>query len=205
VLGVLLWYGLYETGIHPTIAGVILGLLAPVSPIIEKKYIDIEELKNVSTVENAIKTKKIAKNSVSVVEWLEHVIHPWSAFLVVPIFAFANSGIKIDSKTFELMFQSKVALGIILGLVIGKPVGILLLTYFTKFSKIGQIPKDVKWHQLLGVGNAAGIGFTVAIFIAKLAFKDQEIQDLAILSVLVASVISALIAVVALKISDKNS
>jgi NhaA family Na+:H+ antiporter len=205
VLGVLLWYGLYETGIHPTIAGVILGLLAPVSPIIEKKYIDIEELKNVSTVENAIKTKRIAKNSVSVVEWLEHVIHPWSAFLVVPIFAFANSGIKIDSKTFELMFQSKVALGIILGLVIGKPVGILLLTYFTKFSKIGQIPKDVKWHQLLGVGNAAGIGFTVAIFIAKLAFKDQEIQDLAILSVLVASVTSALIAVVALKISDKNS
>ncbi|MFZ9360881.1 MAG: Na+/H+ antiporter NhaA, partial [Candidatus Nanopelagicales bacterium] len=164
-----------------------------------------EELKNVSTVANAIKTKKIAKNSVSVVEWLEHVIHPWSAFLVVPIFAFANSGIKIDSKTFELMFQSKVALGIVLGLVIGKPVGILLLTYFTKFSKIGQIPKDVKWHQLLGVGNAAGIGFTVAIFIAKLAFKDQEIQDLAILSVLVASVISALIAVVALKISDKNS
>lgn len=205
VLGVLLWYGLYETGIHPTIAGVILGLLAPVTPIIEKKYIDIDELKNVSTVENAIKSKKIAKNSVSVVEWLEHVIHPWSAFLVVPLFAFANSGIKIDSKTFELMLQSSVALGIILGLVVGKPVGILLLTYFTKFSKIGQIPKDVKWHQLLGVGNAAGIGFTVAIFIAKLAFKEQEIQDLAILSVLVASVISALIAVVAFKLSDKKS
>ena len=138
-------------------------------------------------------------------EWLEHVIHPWSAFLVVPLFAFANSGIKINSKTFELMLQSNVALGIIVGLVVGKPVGILLLTYFTKFSKIGQIPKDVKWHQLLGVGNAAGIGFTVAIFIAKLAFKDQEIQDLAILSVLVASVTSALIAVVAFKISDKKS
>ncbi len=202
VLGVLLWYGLYETGIHPTIAGVILGLLAPVTPFIEKNYIDIDELKNVSTVENAIKTKKIAKNSVSVVEWLEHVIHPWSAFLVVPLFAFANSGIKINAQTFDLMLESKVALGIILGLVVGKPLGILLLTYFTKFSNIGQIPKDIKWHQLLGVGNAAGIGFTVAIFIAKLAFKDQAIQDLAILSVLVASVISALIAVLAFKFSD---
>ena len=205
VLGVFLWYGLYETGIHPTIAGVILGLLAPITPIIDKKYIDIEELKNVSTVKNAIKSKKIAKNSVSVVEWLEHVIHPWSAFLVVPIFAFANSGIKINSQTFALLFESKVALGIILGLVVGKPLGILLLTYLTKFSKIGQVPKDIKWHQLLGVGNAAGIGFTVAIFIAQLAFKDQAIQDLAILSVLVASVISALIAAISLKLSDLKS
>lgn len=202
ILGIFLWYGLYETGIHPTIAGVILGLLAPVTPIIQKKYIDIEELKNVSTVQNAIKTKKIAKNSVSVVEWLEHVIHPWSAFLVVPIFAFANSGIKINSQTFSLMFESKVALGIIVGLVVGKPVGILLLTYFTKFSKIGQIPKDVKWQHLLGVGNAAGIGFTVAIFIAKLAFQDQATQDLAILSVLVASIVSALIAVFSFKVLD---
>ena len=150
------------------------------------------------------KTKEIARNSVSVVEWLEYVIHPWSAFLVVPIFAFANTGVVVNASALQNIFESKIAWGIMVGLVLGKPLGVLFFTYATKYSKIGQIPDQIKWTQILGVGNAAGIGFTVAIFIAKLAFEDRALQDLAILSVLIASIVSALIAVIVLKLGPKN-
>lgn len=202
--GIGLWLGLYNSGIHPTLAGVILGLIAPVTPFINKEFIDLEELKNISSAENVKKTKEIARNSVSVVEWLEYVIHPWSAFLVVPIFAFANTGVVINASALQNIFESKIAWGIMVGLVLGKPLGVLFFTYATKYSKIGQIPDQIKWTQILGVGNAAGIGFTVAIFIAKLAFEDRALQDLAILSVLIASVVSALIAVIVLKLGPKN-
>ena len=188
---------IYKAGIHPTIAGVILGLTTPVKAIKDKKYIDIEEIKLKK------KSTNSSKNTVSVVEWLEHKIHPWSAYFVVPVFAFANTGVVIDSEIFTQIFQSKMALGIILGLVLGKPIGILSLTLFSKYSQIGQLPKEIKWSQILAVGNAGGIGFTVAIFIATLAFENQSLQNLAILSILLASIISAVISALTLRINPK--
>jgi NhaA family Na+:H+ antiporter len=192
---ILLWYGLYKSGVHPTIGGVILGLLAPVTPFIKNKYIDTEETAK------AKRRKKTVPNSVSVVEWLEHIIHPWSAFLVVPLFAFANAGVKIDFANFFDIFSSSITWGIIIGLVVGKPVGIMLFTYSTKVSQLGKIPTEVKLKHILGVGNSAGIGFTVAIFISKLAFSEQALQDLAILSVLIGSLVSALLSILFFKIS----
>ena len=122
---------------------------------------------------------------------------------MVPVFAFANTGVVIDSEIFTQIFQSKMALGIILGLVLGKPIGILSLTLFSKYSQIGQLPKEIKWSQILAVGNAGGIGFTVAIFIATLAFENQSLQNLAILSILLASIISAVISALTLRINPK--
>ena len=197
LVGILFWITIYKAGIHPTIAGVILGLTTPVKAIKDKKYIDIEEIKLKK------KSTNSSKNTVSVVEWLEHKIHPWSAYFVVPIFAFANTGVVIDSEIFTQIFQSKMALGIILGLVLGKPIGILSLTLFSKYSQIGQLPKEIKWSQILAVGNAGGIGFTVAIFIATLAFENQSLQNLAILSILLASIISAVISALTLRINPK--
>lgn len=205
VFGFSLWLGLYNSGIHPTLAGVILGLITPVTPFLSKNFVDVEEVNNVSAVKNNKKTKDSAGESVSVVEWLEHVIHPWSAFFVVPIFAFANAGVTISSESFQQILNSKVAWGIMAGLILGKPVGVLLFTYATKVSKIGDVPPQVKLWQIVGVGNAAGIGFTVAIFIAKLVFEqDKVMQDVAILSVLIASLISAVIAMVVLRVSGKR-
>ena len=197
LVGILFWITIYKAGIHPTIAGVILGLTTPVKAIKDKKYIDIEEIKLKK------KSTNSSKNTVSVVEWLEHKIHPWSAYFVVPVFAFANTGVVIDSEIFTQIFQSKMALGIILGLVLGKPIGILSLTLFSKYSQIGQLPKEIKWSQILAVGNAGGIGFTVAIFIATLAFENQSLQNLAILSILLASIISAVISALTLRINPK--
>ncbi len=204
IIGFFLWYSFYKSGVHPTIAGVILGLIAPITPFISPNFIDTDELANVSSVKHAMKTKKIAKNSVSIVEWLEHVIHPWSAFVIVPIFAWANAGIEITSKTFGIVFSSKVAWAIMLGLVVGKPVGVLIFSKIAKSSGLGQLPAKTSWAQLWATGKSAGIGFTVAIFIAKLAFSDLEMQSLAIISVLIASVVSGLISIAIFRISKPS-
>jgi NhaA family Na+:H+ antiporter len=199
-LGIILWFSLYEAGIHPTIAGVILGLLAPSNPFVSKEYIDTEELIDLSTVENVIKTKKIAKGSVSVVEWLEHIIHPWTAFLIVPLFAFVNSGIVITSQSISNAINSPVAWAIFFGLVAGKPLGIFLFTFVSLKTNVGALSGNVRWSEIFATGSSAGIGFTVSIFIAKLAFEDETLQSLAIFSVLVASVVSALISYLIFKI-----
>jgi len=200
ILGIILWFCLYKSGIHPTIAGVILGLLAPITPFISKEYIDAEELVNLSSVEHVVKTKKIAKNSVSVVEWLEHQIHPWTAFLIVPLFAFANSGIIITSQSVQQALSSPIAWAIFAGLVAGKPLGIFAFSFAAIKTNVGKLSGKVKWREIFATGSSAGIGFTVSIFIAKLAFEEPNLQNLAILSVLVASVVSGVLSLLLFKV-----
>ena len=173
VMGVLLWFALYKTGVHPTLAGVILGLLMP----------------NIS---RDLKSKDSA-NSVSLIEWLEHKLHPLSAFFCVPIFAFANTGVVVNSESLSLASKSLIAWGIFLGLVVGKPVGILVTTIAASKLKVADFPQGANKSLLTATGSAAGIGFTVAIFIAQLAFEDPALQELAIIAVIFASVISACI------------
>jgi NhaA family Na+:H+ antiporter len=173
VMGILLWFALYKTGVHPTLAGVILGLLMPNIP-------------------RDVKSKGSA-NSVSLIEWLEHKLHPLSAFFCVPIFAFANTGVVVNSESLSLASKSLIAWGIFLGLVIGKPVGILVTTIAASKLKVADFPQGANKSLLTATGSAAGIGFTVAIFIAQLAFEDPALQELAIIAVIFASVTSACI------------
>jgi NhaA family Na+:H+ antiporter len=172
-MGILLWFALYKTGVHPTLAGVILGLLMP----------------NIS---RDVKSKGSA-NSVSLIEWLEHKLHPLSAFFCVPIFAFSNTGVVVNSESLSLASKSLIAWGIFLGLVIGKPVGILVTTIAASKLKVADFPQGANKSLLTATGSAAGIGFTVAIFIAQLAFEDPALQELAIIAVIFASVTSACI------------
>ena len=199
-LGLILWLCLYKSGVHPTMAGVILGLLAPAIPFISKEYVDTEELVDLS-VSN---TKKIAKNSVSVVEWLLHQIHPWTAFLIVPLFAFANSGIVISSQSLQEALNSPLAWAIFAGLVAGKPLGILAFSFVAIKTNVGALSGTVKWREIFATGSSAGIGFTVSIFIAKLAFTDPNLQNLAILSVLVASVFSGVLSLLLFKLGTSQ-
>ena len=131
--------------------------------------------------------------TVSVIEWLENKLHPWTSYLIVPIFAFANTGVEISRDSMQAAVDSKIAWGIFFGLVIGKPIGVLLSTYLAKSLRIGETPAGAKATDILATGSAAGIGFTVAIFIANLAFSDPAIQDLAVFAVIMASLISGLI------------
>jgi len=174
-LGALLWYGLYRSGVHATLAGVILGLLAPNQPKVNPGLRDEVD------------------GSVSVIEWLEAKLHPWSSFVIIPIFAFANTGVVITSSSLESALNSPVAWGIFAGLVIGKPLGIVLALILAKKSNVGDYPAGAGVGQIAATGSAAGIGFTVAIFIANLAFDEKALQDTAVLAVIVASVVSGLI------------
>lgn len=176
-----LWFSLYKTGVHPTLAGVILGLLTPNVARQQTNLDDIED------------------GSVSVIEWLEHKFHPVSTFIVVPVFAFANTGVVITSESIKTASQSLIAWGIFFGLVIGKPLGVLFASLLAKRINVADLPEGVTKSSLVATGSAAGIGFTVAIFIANLAFKDSQTQDIAVLAVIVASVVSALLSVILFK------
>ena len=181
-----LWFALYKTGVHPTLAGVILGLMTPNIPHKKTHLEDVED------------------GSVSVIEWLEHKFHPVSTFLVVPIFAFANTGVVITNESIKAASQSLIAWGIFFGLVVGKPLGVLSVALLARRLKVAELPDGVNRSSLLATGSAAGLGFTVAIFIANLAFNDSASQDIAVLAVIVASVVSALISLVLFKTIAKR-
>ena len=177
-----LWFCLYKTGVHPTLAGVILGLMTP------------------NIVRKATKVEDIEDGSVSVIEWLEHKFHPISTIFVVPVFAFANTGVVITAESIKGASQSLVAWGIFFGLVIGKPLGVLIASIAAKRSKLADFPEGATNSSILATGSAAGIGFTVAIFIANLAFGDAQTQDIAVLAVIVASVVSAVLSIALFKL-----
>ena len=181
-----LWFALYKTGVHPTLAGVILGLMTP------------------NIVRTRTRAEDVVDGSVSIIEWLELKFHPISTFFVVPIFAFANTGVVITADSIQGASKSAIAWGIFFGLVLGKPLGVLLASSAAKRLKVAEFPEGASTSSLLATGSAAGIGFTVAIFIANLAFKDSPIQDIAVLAVIVASVVSALLSVIFFKVLAKR-
>ena len=182
-VGILLWFSLYKVGVHPTLAGVILGML---TPNIAHKNSGLEDLED---------------GSVSVIEWLEHKCHPYSTFLIVPVFAFANTGVVINQSSLSAAIASVVAWGIFFGLVLGKPIGILIASILAKRAKIAVLPTGATGKDILATGSAAGIGFTVAIFIAKLAFDDAALQELAVMAVIAASVVSAVLSLLLFKLN----
>jgi NhaA family Na+:H+ antiporter len=157
-----LWIGVLESGVHATLAGVALGLLTPARPVRGR----------------------------AVLEQLEHVLHPWSSLVVVPLFALANAGIVFSTTGVGDAVTGSVAWGIVAGLVIGKPLGIVATTALGLRLRLGSLPEGMTSAQLLGAGTLAGIGFTVSLFVAGLAFRG-DVLDEAKLGVLAASVVSA--------------
>ncbi|KRO41630.1 MAG: hypothetical protein ABR71_02395 [Actinobacteria bacterium BACL4 MAG-120820-bin23] len=186
LFGIALWYCMYKSGVHPTLAGVILGLMTPNILKENSKLHDGDD------------------NQVSVIEWLEERIHPWSSFIIVPLFAFANTGVVITSDSINDAINSPIAWGIFAGLVIGKPIGVLASVFIARKINLGQYPQGAKNVDILATGSAAGIGFTVAIFIANLAFSDPATQDLAIFAVIIASLVSAVFSVLLFKLVSKK-
>ncbi|MEP7112105.1 MAG: Na+/H+ antiporter NhaA [Ilumatobacteraceae bacterium] len=191
VVGVFVWFSLHEGGIHPTIAGVAMGLLAPSTPRLHRDLIDSDELADLSDVDAAHTTSELARSSVSVVEWLQHVLHPWTSYAIVPVFALANSGISISADGLGDAVRSPITWGVFFGLLVGKPLGVVFATRVTVRAGFAEYPDGAKPPQIIGVGAAAGIGFTVALFITELAFTDPIDQSNAKLAILVASVLAA--------------
>jgi NhaA family Na+:H+ antiporter len=187
LLGVSLWYCMYKSGVHPTLAGVVMGLMTPNQPKRNSGLVDSED------------------GSVSIIEYLESKLHPWSSFAIVPIFAFANTGVEISNDSISAALDSPIAWGIFFGLVIGKPIGVFFSTYLANKVKLGEFPAGARRVDVLATGSAAGVGFTVAIFIANLAFDTPAVQELAVFAVIVASVVSGLLSLAMFKFLGRKS
>ena len=122
----------------------------------------------------------------------EHALHPWVAFAIMPIFALANAGVVIDGGGFALL-REPLSIGVIVGLVLGKPIGITLFAWLAVVSGLGQLPPGANWKSLHGVAWLGGIGFTMALFIAGLAFPDPEMLRAAKMAILVASTLAGIV------------
>jgi NhaA family Na+:H+ antiporter len=193
VVGVALWLTLHESGIHATLAGVVLGLMAPTQPIRQAELIDAAELADVSSYEAARQTATVARDTVSVVEWLEHRLHPWTSFVVVPLFALANAGVPLSRDIVGDALTSSVAGGIVVGLVVGKVMGITGFTWLAARLGIARLPENTTWSGIVGVSALGGIGFTISIFVAGLAFGGEPLEDQAKVAILAASLLAAAI------------
>lgn len=208
ILGIALWVYIHAIGIHATIAGVLLAFAIPItSKIDEKRFVEetrhsldefekhmdpipvlnhhqIDELENIAYRYDRVQNPLVR---------LEHNLHGLSAFFIMPLFAFSNAGVLIDFSTVNANLM--IVLGVVLGLVIGKPVGILGLTYLAHKFKIVKKPDTISWREILAVGFIAGIGFTMSIFITHLAFLDEGTIAAVKLGVFAASFIAAVIGV----------
>ena len=216
ILGIFLWIYIHEIGIHATIAGVLLAFAIPIkSKINEKEFIkdtrksiddfekNIDEIdmlnhKQIDNLEEiAYGYDKVQNPLIK----LEHQLHGLSAFFIMPLFAFSNAGVIIDFTSFNANIM--IVMGVILGLLIGKPVGIFGFTYLAHKLKIIKKPDNISWYEVVAVGFLGGIGFTMSIFITHLAFVDESIISAVKLGVFIASFIAAVIGVL-LILSSKS-
>ncbi len=201
VAGALLWYALHHGGIHATIAGVVLGLAVPARPRKEARAALNRIAENVEgfsrrpqeDLEGAVlEVEREAEQAEAPITRFIHALHPWVAFGVMPIFAFANSGVDLSGLEADQL-TGGIALGAGLGLVVGKPVGIFLATAAAVKMGVSPAPGRVSWPKVLGASMIAGIGFTVALFIAGLAFGGSaKLLDEAKLGILAGSLVSGL-------------
>ncbi len=206
-LAMVIWLFTLESGVHATLAGVALGFLTPARAQYKPSEFDARaraildqypaEVDGPHAQEHAdheaMLLSEIAKESVSPLSRLENSLVPWSSFVVVPLFALANAGVDFRGTSFGETLRSTVALGVAFGLVLGKTVGISLFTYLAVKLGIGRLPVGTKWSHMIGVAAVGGIGFTVSLFVATLAFIDPHHIDLAKVGIFTGSLIAGMI------------
>jgi NhaA family Na+:H+ antiporter len=210
-LGVI-WIGLFIAGVHPTLAGVIVGLTIPVKPWLSEEQFNVVAKRAIedfhdSTLKNAdhhellepIKRLSFAgREALSPVTRLVSELHVWVAFFIMPTFALANAGVDLGGIDFGTPVATPLILGVALGLAVGKPVGVMLMSWICVRLGLATLPRGVSWFGVLMVGLTAGIGFTMAIFIAELAFDSSTeigmtMLSLAKLAILIGTGIAALV------------
>ncbi len=205
VLGVAVWVLVHESGVHATLAGVVLGLLTPTRGLRQPELVDVDQLADVSTVETAYETVVLARESVSVVEWLEYRLHPLSSYLIVPVFALANAGVVISRDSVDRAVSSPVTHGVVVGLVVGKLVGISGFTWLAHRTRLAALPDGMGGREVLGVAALGGIGFTVSLFVANLAFGPTgPLASDAKLGILAASLVAAVLGAAVLLVAARN-
>jgi Na+/H+ antiporter NhaA len=205
--GLALWIAMHESGIHPTIAGVILGVATAVFP---PSRGDVERAARLNRSFRQAPTPGLARaatlsvtDAVSPNERLQEAMHPWTSYVIVPLFALANAGVVIDADTLSAAAGSAITLGVIVGLVAGKLIGITAATALAVRGR-GTLPDGVGPAQVTGGAALAGIGFTVSLFVTDLAFTDPELRDQAKVGVLAASLLAAVLATILFRVAARR-
>jgi Na+/H+ antiporter NhaA len=194
LVGLAFWLATLASGVHATIAGVLMGVLASAYPPSQGDLQRTSALwrmfREQPTPEYARTASRSLITTISPNERLQHLFHPWVSYAIVPLFALANAGVVIDAGTLGEAIGSPITIGVVLGLVVGKPVGILLFSWLATRRWLGRLPLSVPWPALIGMAIVAGIGFTVSLLIAGLTFTGVDLQN-AKLGVMAASAIAA--------------
>jgi Na+:H+ antiporter, NhaA family len=192
VVGIGLWLAFDQAGIHPTIAGVVLGLMTPSVALPRSRF---------GPARDRVRRAAPANDErwdLAPLDRVESALHPWTSRLVVPVFALANAGVALNSSLIAEAVTSALGAGVFLGLVVGKPLGITLAVWVAIRLGLGQLPDDFRPSMVLGAAALAGVGFTVSLFVADLAFEQPNV-DVAKLAVLAASIVASLLGVLILR------
>ncbi|MBQ5803885.1 MAG: Na+/H+ antiporter NhaA [Bacteroidales bacterium] len=218
--GVVLWWLILQSGIHATIAGVILALTIPSKTLINEvrfsvrmKYL-LQKFKDVSNSEIEVLANPHQQhiihqmdNHIEEINPLMHkfesALHPWVTFAIMPIFALANSGVELSGGLMQDSIPP-VAIGIFLGLFLGKPIGIFLFSLISVKLKFAELPSGTNWKQVFALGMIAGIGFTMSIFIDSLAFDDQNLVNIGKAAILGTSSIAAILGLLAVSLTCRK-
>lgn len=220
VLGIVVWLAFLESGVHATIAGVLVAWTIPARSRIEPaRFLDdarhlLDEFEQCSLEPTRMLTEEHQEAAVRDMEDLcegvqaplqrvEHNLNPWVSFGIMPIFALANAGVAITPDAFGSQ-STPVMLGIVLGLVFGKPIGLLAASWLVVRFRVGSLPQGVQWSHMRGVGFLAGIGFTMSLFVTSLAFGDAALQEAAKLGILGASIVAGVVGCGLLVLSSKS-
>jgi NhaA family Na+:H+ antiporter len=215
ILGILLWLAFVQSGIHATIAGVLLAMTIPVRARIDateflrrgRHLLDAfdaggssgHDVLTTPDQRAALLTLETACNQVETpLHRMEHALHPWVTFLILPVFALANAGVRFQGNVGAALTQP-VAIGVLLGLIVGKQLGITSFAYLAVRSGVATLPTGVTWRHIYGAAWLGGIGFTMSLFIAMLAFNDPILLGVAKFAIIIASVIAGVGGVLVLR------
>ncbi len=212
-MGVFAWFGVLNSGVHATIAGILLAFTIPCNTVLDKARFLEQSRLLLSQLESALPDSadehsilNSLEENVELVESplqrIEHVLQPWVSFLIMPLFAFANAGVNV-SQNLSAALRHPVTLGVALGLIIGKPLGIFLFGHLAVTTRLALPLANVSWRQMLGCACLCGIGFTMSLFVATLAFQEEFLLDAAKIGILFASVTSGLFGGLLLATSGK--
>ena len=220
LVGIVIWVSFFQSGIHPTIAGVLIAMVIPLRVEIDPRQFadrarqlitEFEEDGNagprrgrsaLTTIKQRAVLEELeeaSKDVESPLQRLEHLLHPWVALLIMPLFALSNAGVDLGKDVIDIL-MSQVSIGIFLGLVVGKPLGVVIFSWLAIKSGLANMPEQTTWRHILGAAWLGGIGFTMSIFVTGLAFENTELLiSQAKTSILVASLVAGIAGYITLR------
>ena len=217
-LAFLIWVAVLKSGVHATVAGVLIAGLTPARSMVSREEFANESEALLAEYRTAMaagdheradailgEVEEISQATEAPLERLERLIHPWSSYVILPLFALANAGIEFSHGSFSQAISSSVTIGVFAGLVLGKLVGITLFPFVASRLGIVELPRGISWLHVTGVALVGGIGFTVAIFVTGLAFDDHVIVDNAKMGILAASLVAGLVGYGVLRLAARSA